>query len=149
MDLLNGVRPTIYAALENVKDTFFQVPIIIHSAVIGGVNRFMEDMDTTQGKEYSDITITAGLVEFPSDKQTDTTAGTLDNTSIKVTLFVNDLQANGLWDNTNNTTAIRAEESYFTVQGQKYRVRDIQTDAYFEQTPTLVYLLGEKIPKIM
>ena len=149
MDLLNGVRPTIYAALENVKDTFFQVPIIIHSAVIGGVNRYMEDMDTVQGKEYNDVTIAASLIEFPNDKQTDTTAGTFDNTGIKVTIFVNTLQENGLWDNTNNTTAIRAEEAYFTVQGQKYRVRDIQTDAYFEQTPTLVYLFGEKMPKIM
>ena len=150
MDLLAGVRPTIYAALEDVKDTFLQVSVVIHSPNIGGVNRFMEDMDTVEGKKYTDITLEKCMLEFGSnEKQTDTTAGTLDETQVKVTVFVNDLQAASLWDNTNNTPAIRTEEAYFTTQGQRYRVRNVVTDAYFETLPTLVYIVGEKTPKIM
>lgn len=146
MDLLNGIRPTIYAALEDVKDTFFQVPCIYSLAGQAAISNFMEDLDNEGGKSYTEYTFNTLFEDsgtFEKTRLKESQSGVLDENEVRVTVFVSTLTALSLW--VGNTHILKSTEDYFTVKGVQYRVENIYMDGFFDENPQLVVIIGTKI----
>jgi hypothetical protein len=144
MDLLSGIRPVIYEALENVKDTFFQVPCAYKLAGQDAVSDWMEDLDRDGGKTYTDYTLNV-LLEQGDKQLQESQSGVLDENEAQITVFVSDLVALGLWSVSSGTHILSAEQDYFFVKSERYRVTNIKMDGFFESAPQLVVITGVKV----
>ena len=143
MDLLDGIRPIIYAALEDVKDTFFKVPCAYSLAGPDAINDFMEDLDREGGKSYTTYMLNV-LLEQGNKQLQETQAGVLDENEAQITVFVSDLIELQLWSIPAATHLLKTEQDYFSVKDEKYRVTNIKMDGFFEETPRLVIITGTK-----
>jgi hypothetical protein len=135
MNIIN--QPTwdrIKAALRDVTDTFFLLPITVHVATEPSLDRFNEDRtDIT----YTDYTLNA-FVEYNGNQNMTTELGSLERDKVKIQFDMRYLIEEGCADATRSI--FNHATDYVTINGLKYKITEQEYDGQIQQEYILCIL---------
>jgi len=127
----------IKKALEDVTFTFHKVSIT-YQLRTSTFDRFMEDVF-----QYTDYTLLCAVEYTSSDDTINKELGQSDRKEATLTFNSIDLMTASLFNTT--TAKFNSENDYVILEGEKYKVKKVYYDGYFDNVPVLCKVLVERI----